>query len=213
MRKLALAIALGLPIAPMQAHALTDVFRFGNAGGSAFGFFVLDSCRTGDFSITASADGEKNNVKSNTPVAFANIFVFDSCANSFACWLGFTNNNIQFSVPPGTTANQVPKSVTASGVIPLEDFCASTPTPPTDSLTFSMQLKANGFVVQDRSNSHRIFTPAKKREFIFSSHFDFNQSLATGTVTISTQNQGTIPTSDVFLQVFSSRSHSVAITH
>jgi hypothetical protein len=111
------------------------------------------------------------------------LFASNSCTGTEIAESG-SAGNIQFSAQEAANGTQVPRSITASGVIPMTCFVGCT----SDSLTFNMTLTAAGPALQVMDNSQTTYpvTPA----VIVKSHSDFNLVVATGSLTVSHPESG-----------------------
>jgi hypothetical protein len=206
MRKIALAATLGLSLAPLPANATTVQNFFSGAHGVTFSS-VIDSCRTVFIRVEVAASGTHNISQKSTPnVALVFLFVSNSCTGTEIAESG-SAGNIQFSAQGAANGTQVPRSITASGVIPMTCFVGCT----SDSLTFNMTLTAAGPVLQVMDNSQTTYpvTPS----VTVKSHSDFNLVVATGSLTVSTQNLGSLPISLFNSSMDDGKNHQVTITH
>jgi hypothetical protein len=193
-------------VAPLSAHATTiEQFSFSYGAGIASGAATTSCGGFVSASVYATRTGTHNlSAPSSTGLAFGFLSAFNCSTGEFFSEYGSTTN-FQFSAPGAP--NVVPQSVTASGVIPMSCIgagCSSS----TDNLTFSMALKPIGTMTFQSTLNAKSTNPTAT----FVEHIDSTSAYASGPVTVSSQNLGTIPAS-WFTEVSDERNHTVTISH
>jgi hypothetical protein len=206
MRKLAFAIAL-TTVAPFSAHATTQTVSFSSAGAAAFGV-ASTSCSFVDAYINVAKNGAQNlNAPSTTGFAFAYLTGYNFCSGSFSFFFEYGSTSTFTFAAPGAP-NVLPQSVQASGSIPM--YCSGCSSS-SDTLTFSIALQPVGTATYEQTGTVRSSYPPG---VTVDQHFDFNSAYATtGTVTLSSQNFGTIPVANGFAGVNDQKVHTITITY
>ncbi|MCO4861264.1 hypothetical protein MKD38_06255 [Cupriavidus sp. WGlv3] len=142
-----------LGFASISAHADPDrTFTSAGMAGVYQGAVAIDSCTTVMLTIGVAEDGRPSvNASGNnapTPSANAALRSFNSCTNASTFAFGNTQA-FQFSAVKGGPA-QPPRSITASGTIPLTDASTNI----TDNLTFQLTLTQFGGIISHRAGIH-----------------------------------------------------------
>jgi len=163
--------------------------------------------------VAVSANGTKGSISKNTPVAFMNVYSYNSCTNTTGIVeYGMSMDNIQFSAPGAGGSNQLPKSVTASGTVPVIDAYTSA----TDNLTFNLALKPLAPYPQEFMETlHASYTAwwlPNQPSVTADSHSETNYSQATGKLTVTSQNLGPLPIANFLGNINDGRAHTLTIT-
>ncbi|MCO4861263.1 hypothetical protein MKD38_06250 [Cupriavidus sp. WGlv3] len=203
-----LAIASTLCLIPICANAGTSMAGIAGIYQTSV---ALDACTSVNLTINVSEDGGPSvNASSNngpSPFASALLSGFNSCTDTSFLAIGDTTA-IQFSATRGNPG-QPPKTVSASGTIPLTDLFSNA----ADSLNFHLTLTQFGGVFSQQAHSHDTVTNGTSS---VTTHLraDFQASFANASVSAVSQIFGQIPASggNTFASVAYLKSHEVTIS-
>lgn len=202
-----------LAFGSISAHADPDkTLTSAGMAGVYQGAVAIDNCTTVMLSIGVSEDGRPsvNASGKNAPTPFANATLrsFNSCTNASTFAFGNTQE-FQFSAVKGGPA-QPPRSVTASGTIPLTDASTNI----TDNLTFQLTLTQFGGIISHRAGIHDT-TPSGNSSVTTHLQEDSQFSFANPSLYAVSQIFGQIPlgtSSNTVGTVTYFRFHSVTIS-
>lgn len=206
MRRVLTAVAVALSVvASFSAYAASDNYSFSNGGGEGSGI-VFDSCSLTFASVDFSRTGTHNlNAPSATGLVLITFSVNNFCTGSFLFISGSTTN-FQFEAPGAP--NGIPQSVKASGTIAATCFGSGCPSP-TDTVTFSIAWQSLGTLgIEEQETVHTTAYGVTR-----DGHSDYNMVHASGTVTLTSANLGTLPVSNWFNELSDEKTHTITISH
>jgi hypothetical protein len=192
---------------PLLAQSTTTHFSFIGASGEVQFTFAPDSCTTVNGDIFVAASGSQGNSANAPPFAFASLFTLNSCTNppTATFELGSTST-FQFA-SQGGNGTDTPRVVMASGQIPMTNAAGVQ----VDVLSFQLTLNRVGSIVYELDGDSRSTYPTGSPLVI--SHYANTVSLASATLTASTQSQGALlPLSVLNAIVQNSKGHEVDVT-
>lgn len=151
--KFAVVSLFSAPALLSQATTTKDVFN-GVFGSASISYTQPDGCTNVSVQVTVSEQGTTSlNAPNAAPSARADIFIFNNCTGSAIFESGTTTEAIRFTAQAAGNGSKVPKSVAASGMVPMEVVFGPPGTPVTDTLNIDVTLNSVGPAIDTTSDS------------------------------------------------------------
>lgn len=206
---------------PLLAQSITQDTFTGAFGTASISYTQPDGCTNVSVEVEVSEHGTTSlNAPGTTPSAFASVFIYNYCTGDALFEGGSITDGIRFSAQADGNGSRVPKSVTASGTIPMDVVFAHPSTTTTDTLTFDMTLYSVGPALDTTSDSKQtnyLDTEGKSSVQIHTHEDDVSSGGSIASFNVSTANLGLLlPTTDPSSsssRLASDKNRTVTVTH
>lgn len=217
---LAVVSCLSAPALTAQGATTKEDFN-GVFGTASISYTQPDGCTNVSVQVTISERGTTSlNAPNAIPSAIADIFIFNNCTGSALFESGTTTEAIRFTTQAAGNGSKVPKSITASGTIPMEIVFGPPGTPATDTLNIDVTLSSVGPAIDttsDGKQTNYLDTQGKSSVQIRIQTDSVSSDGSIASLNVSSANLGllspvTVPFAS-FGRVGSDKHRTVTLTH